>query len=725
MGGKGGGAEGYEYELGMHMVLCHGPVDAVTHVFADSKEAWSGTNTGTYIEINKPNLFGGEKREGGIGGYTEELGMAPISRGRVDFDFGNSSQLQNSYLVSQLGSTVPAYRGVVSAVLNKVYIGMTPYLKLWKFRVRRTSTLTDGGDQWQPAYATINTDDMNPAHIIRECLTAKLWGMGYNSTDIDESSFLLAAQTLHSEGMGISLLWDKQTPLEDFIAEIVKHISGSLFVDKSTGRFKLVLVRDDYVVDDILLLDETNVTKVTDFTRPVVGELTNSVTVIYWDKTTGKNGSITVQDIALAQTQQGDIGITVQYPGFTNGELATEAASRDLRVISTPLVACTIYTTRATADLDVGSPFVLSWPDLGVESVVMRVVELAYGGVTDAEVRIKASQDVFAAGEALVAAPPATEWVSPVSDPAACSIRKGYCAPYWDVAINEGQAVADGLGADLGILLICAVSPTSDAVNASLRTVDSSGDYVTRSMLDFCPVADAAADIAITDTQITIENTVDFSLARGGLYIQIEDELMRLDSAVGDVITVGRGVLDTVPKVHPLGVKVYFNGGFAASDSVQYGIGESPGVKLTPITGNGELDVDLAPVDNILVTNRSWLPYAPGNFKINSIAYPPTVDETLDITFSWSHRDRKQQLSESLYDTTTGNIGPEAGVTYTLQVMTPTETIIQQWTGLTGTSQLIDVATLAANADIRVKLWAIRDSVASYQIHDFQFERVP
>src|SRR3546814_12715191 len=47
------------------------------------------------------------------------------------------------------------------------------------------------------------------------------------------------------------------------------------------------------------------------------------------------------------------------------------------------------------------------------------------------------------------------------------------------------------------------------------------------------------------------------------------------------------------------------------------------------------------------------------------VAYPATVEGALAL--SWSHRDRRGQ-ADQLIDTTTGNIGPEAGTTYTVAV---------------------------------------------------------
>ena len=71
-----------------------------------------------------PDLFGGKSREGGISGL-------------VDFCLGFPTQPASSYLKARIGEFVPAYRGVVSAILRQCYLGNNPYLKPWKFRSRR------------------------------------------------------------------------------------------------------------------------------------------------------------------------------------------------------------------------------------------------------------------------------------------------------------------------------------------------------------------------------------------------------------------------------------------------------------------------------------------------------------------------------------------------------------------------------------------------------------
>jgi len=123
--------------------------------------------------------------------------------------------------------------------------------------------------------------DMNPAHIIRECLTDPDWGMGYSESDIDDASFTAAADTLYAEHMGISILWDQQGSIQDFIDLIVKHIDAALYVSNVTGKFVLKLIRADYDPATIMELGEAEIERVEDYSRPATGDLLNQVTVVY------------------------------------------------------------------------------------------------------------------------------------------------------------------------------------------------------------------------------------------------------------------------------------------------------------------------------------------------------------------------------------------------------------------------------------------------------------
>ena len=75
----------------------------------------------------------------------------------------------------------------------------------------------------------------NPVHIIYECLTNRDFGMGTPATDLDDEVFRNAAQQLYNENFGLSMVWGQQTSVQDFIGEVLAHISGVLYIDRRKG----------------------------------------------------------------------------------------------------------------------------------------------------------------------------------------------------------------------------------------------------------------------------------------------------------------------------------------------------------------------------------------------------------------------------------------------------------------------------------------------------------
>ncbi|UUW40262.1 virion structural protein [Xanthomonas phage vB_Xar_IVIA-DoCa3] len=701
---------GYKYYLGMHMVFCHGPIDKIIRIDFDDKTAWTGNAAGGQITISAENLFGGQKREGGVSGA-------------VDIDMGGDTQTPNSYLVSKLGSMVPGFRGVVSAVFRQVYLGMNPYLKRPSFWGQRILVRQNGIAQWYIAKAAIG-QDMNPAHIIRECLTDPDWGMGYPEADVDDTAFQAAADQMYSEGMGMSILWDRSVTLEEFIQEVLKHIDGSLFVDRTSGKFVLKLARGGYDVNSLLVLDESSVDKISDFKRNTIGELINSVTVVYWDASTGKNNSVTVQDIALAAQQQSVVSTTKQFPGFTNGTIATKVAARSLKALSVPLASGTIYANRKAASLNVGDVFVLSWPRYGISQLVMRVANVELGALDSNVVKISAVEDVFALSSAIYAPPPPSGWTDPNNDPAPCPYHCVIEAPFWELCQRMGETDARSIPTTAGFVVATGVRPTSDAGNAQLITNPTNTAYEEAGTVDFCPTAVLTAAITPNQTVIPISGGIDLDIVKINTYAIIDNELVVVTAISSSSMTVGRGVLDTVPVVHALGARVFFPDVYFETDTVEYATGETARIKLLPTTAKGTLAEGSAPVQTVTIQARSSRPYPPQQLRINTQAYPDTVRGDQNITVAWVHRDRLQQTA-TLVDTEAASIGPEANTTYTCRLLTQGGSVIATHAGLTGV--VTDTFTLVEMGSnygrLRIQLWAVRDGIQSLQMHDWEFTR--
>lgn len=527
-------------------------------------------------------------------------------------------------------------------------------------------------------------NDMNPAHIIRECLTDPDWGMGYNDSDIDDASFTAAADALYDEGMGISLQWLQEIPIEDFVAEIQRHIDGVLYVSRVTGKFILKLVRDDASLSDLLVLDEDiNVVAVKNARRPAIAELTSSVTVNFHDQETNETASVTQHNQALVQIQGSVTHTTIHYPGFSHYDIAARACQRDMRQLSVPLLACEVYGHRDAEDLYPGDAFILNAPTQGILNTVMRVQQMQFGSGEGGPVKIEALEDVFALPgvDEISGSPDVGIWIDPLDQGVLqAEPRLATELPYYELVAEAGQSAADtilGDDPDAGFLLVAGGRQGAE-INASGYT-DSGAGYSKTFSLDFAPYAYLAQSVGYTDETIYIDGGKDLDLVEAGTLAQIGDELVRVDSIAedsnGQYIAVGRGVLDTVPAEHEVSSNlpsVLFLGFSYSSDDTQYTASDSVDVKLRTVLGASTLSLAAAPADTVDFDSRAIRPYPPGDLQIDGLSYPDPDSSNAAYysganSLTWSHRDRSQQTDGSFYDYSAGDIGPEAGVTYLVE----------------------------------------------------------
>lgn len=126
MGKKKKTTIGYKYYMGLHMGLCRGPVDAVKQIRVGDKPAWVGhVTSNSTVQIDKPNLFGGDEQEGGI-------------KGSLDVMMGAPDQPKNTKLAAMLGGLVSAFRGVTTTFFDGLVCAMSPYPKEWAYMVQKT-----------------------------------------------------------------------------------------------------------------------------------------------------------------------------------------------------------------------------------------------------------------------------------------------------------------------------------------------------------------------------------------------------------------------------------------------------------------------------------------------------------------------------------------------------------------------------------------------------------
>jgi VCBS repeat-containing protein len=526
--------------------------------------------------------------------------------------------------------------------------------------------------------------------------------------------------------MGMSILWSQQTSIEDFAEEILRHIDAALYVDRTTGKFVLKLIRADYIESSLLVLDQSNISRGEGYTKQTLAELVNEITVTYDSNETGQAETVTLQNLAMIQQQGAIIQATVDYPGFAHQRIAAKVAARDLKAMSTPLASATLYANREAAGLNIGSVFRWNWVEQDEDgngiatSYIMRVTEIAFGDGVDNTVRIQCAQDVFALPDIVYVEAEPTEWTDPTAAPLPATPRLVTETPYYEIVRRLGEVdAATKLTSlpELGYLMVAAGRPAAE-INAELQ-VDSGAGYVEGGTLDFCPCAKLDGDVGFLDTSATLKDGVDLDEFVAGSLAQIDDEIIVVESIVDGVATIRRGCLDTVPAAHADGSAVIIWDGYTASDDVEYVASDDVDVKILTITGQGPLSLLDAPVDSVVMDQRAIRPYPPANVKINDQYYPDLIETTPDLTVTWAHRDRLQQTGGTVLGWTDASVGPESGVNYGLRLVrddTDEELV-------SATDVAAAVATLSSyySGDVRLELWAMRDGLSSLQkwMHTF------
>lgn len=635
----------------------------------------------------------------------------------------------NGDLVSDFGTGSFGYPGTPGTGL--VSIGNYTYDPSWEVTckaLRVSSRLVYSGATYTvPTAADLTADfdtvysgviAMNPAHIIYQCLTDTSWGMGYPSGAIDSASFTAAANALHAEGFGLSLLWNRQDAIESFIALVLDHIGAMLYVKPDSSKFAMKLIRGDYVRESLPLYSAATLVSAENYQRQAWGETVNEITVVYTDHATGKDTSVTIQDAANIMTQGGVVSQTRSYPGIPWAPLAHRVAQRDLNAASTPLARIKLTATRAAWDAFPGDVFRLSWPEYGIDDVVYRALNVNYGTLQDGQIIIDAVEDVFGLPENTYLVNQPSEWEDPSSAPAAAPHRLLLETPYWDLVRNLTAADMAYVDALSGYLETLAVRPSSDATNYSIYARTGSADYTQRGNGDFCPTATIAGALTKTTTALTLENGIDLDLVAAGGYAVIGSEYVLIEAIdwLAGTATIARAVLDTVPTEHAAASRIWFADGWQGFETTEYADGEEVDVKLRPITGRGELALASAPVDSLTFDQRQHRPYPPGNLLFDAVAYPEVIEGSADVVLTWAHRDRTLQTAY-LVTQDEASIGPEGGVTYSLEVADEALTVLHSATGISGTTATAPASSLTAGL-LRFRLWAVRGGLASWQVHE-------
>lgn len=703
-------------------------MDAVSDTFTTVSGLWSGARAGLRFSCLPTDFIRVKARIGGTYVAWSPWGSPPAAGGNSGssfrFSLATSSSTREFYVDD--AENIDGYEAARDLFLAEYPDGIT-FTGSSEYRMGFIdSPINDNSGGLSLTVEILRGDvlDMNPAHIIRECLTDRNFGMGTPTSALDDVSFTAAADTLFDEGFGLSMIWTRQASIESFVQEVLDHIQGVIYVDPSTGLLTLDLIRDDYDVETLPVIDPEN-GDLTNFSRKLWGDIVNEIIVTWTNPLNEQEETITVQDNASIAIQGGIVSDSRNYYGVRNAQLAQDLAYRDLRSAGQPLASCEAEVDRTQYALRPGSVIKLTWPEYGLDELVMRVQSVDYGKPGDPAIKLNLIEDVYGLDIGNYDTAPGSSWVDPSAAPTDMDPVEIITLPYF-LAANAGIFASEPVYPEVlsGIL---ATTDNSDAFEYELwdEVTLSNGDteqqaLSTNNVLGSATLTsalDPEASSALVSFENKIGNTVP-TLA--GLVIigdgtEATDEIALIDADNGDdTYTLQRGVLDTVPREWPAGTRVWFiDESTVYEDPLVRSAAEVVDYKMLPRTSLGLLDLADATEQSATLTERPWLPNRPANVVVYGEAFSTEgnpIDATLagsTITATWANRNRLEEDSQVLA-WADANVTPETGQTTTIEIRSTEGTLITEHTGLTGTSFDIPIASFGSEQIAEVRVFAER-----------------
>jgi hypothetical protein len=724
----------YVYSMSILMGLWRGPINGIRCIAANEYYLWQGAMTFSgVISINAPDAFGGEKKQGGVvGGLVIAMGQA--------------SQMPNAVAESHFGHALPAFRGRTTGFFTGEISAnsLSPYP--WVVRGWRTDEGWARGC-WFPEMATIELSNphdayprpagvfsgawssaaetqmrrifaKNPIHMAYEAYTDPLWGKGKDPSEMDDAGWRAAAQQCYNEGLGLCAQWQISDDVDSFLQSIADHIAAVMFTrgDQITVR----LFRDDYEVDALQQFGPgTGLIDITEIGETTLNEAISEVIVTWKDPMTNQVRSTRQQNLGLLQAAPIKTQ-TNNYPYIPTVELANRVASRDLRAQGLGTRLYDLVLDRAGSSLEPGEVIVIASPAHGVIKDIVRVLEVDVGSSVDGHVYVKAAQDVFGLPSSTYAEPQGSAWVPPSNQPGIISDYIIYEQTYRDLVLLLGQPSADALPAGAGYISTMAVKPTEACTRYTVRSrrINESGFLLSRDEGPFVQRGILSTEVTTRKPCIITLGDIDLSgIALGSLALW-EAEYVQITAINGQSVTLARGCLDTVPSPHPAGSFFWLYDGQTGDIDRSFISGETVTLQMIAFAGDTGIDPVLAGEHVFTMAGRTYLPYPPGDVRVDGVPFGEGLQLTSGRVLSWAPRNRLAQ-GGAIVPHDVGNTTAEPGASTHLRIRNATGTTLLD---TTTTATQMAMPSVTGFDTWTIELWATRDGKDSLQRHSFTMD---
>jgi hypothetical protein len=295
-------------------------------------------------------------------------------------------------------SLIPGYRSLVCAAFvsfataSRGLSSPVAGIPSFSFEVKSLSTGTAADLGHSLA------DDADPAAVIYDLLTSPWGKLALSTSKVDLPSFQTASATLFAEQHGYSRAIEQPDDASNLIDDVLRQIDGVLYEEPTTGKLVLKLIRNDYNVNVLDTITPDNARPAEGSWLSVSGwsETLNQVRVVWTNRGSGYNQGVAIGQNNANVTDQGKLRtLEVTYVGCNDQDLAHRLASRELAVVSKPIVKASVVTDRTFYQKRPGDVVKLTWPQLGISGMVMRIARVDLGQLHKGDIHLDLIRDVF------------------------------------------------------------------------------------------------------------------------------------------------------------------------------------------------------------------------------------------------------------------------------------------------------------------------------------------
>lgn len=332
-------------------------------------------------------------------------GLVEFYNGRSDQTLVNGSGTPTTAAADRMvdegvsASLIPGYRGMLSIFLGGES-GSAPGIESTKWALGSSGRMhAMGFEAGSYPVASFGSptigSEANPVDVLYDLLTGTRGKLGLPASLIDTTSFQAAANTIYAEGDGYS----RSVPAgraRDMISELLLQMDAVLYPDHDARKFKLKLIRPDYVYSDLLIITPDTAESLefvesygwTGQPRKFRLVFSNRLKEYDDDSVIATNDGNAFAQIEAAEEFQ------IRMPGICTATNARAHLSREASARARPLKKLKAICSRAFRVLNPGDAVRVGWPEYNLTGV-FRVATPSRRGATDNTVELDLIEDHF------------------------------------------------------------------------------------------------------------------------------------------------------------------------------------------------------------------------------------------------------------------------------------------------------------------------------------------